>query len=381
MSKKTALVLTGGGARGAYQAGVIKGIAEILGEREEPPFRVIAGVSAGAINAAFLGAQHETFKRTAEGLCRLWGELRAKAVIKTDLLSLGMLGLRWAKDLGVGGLIGSGKVTHLLDSEPLKKLIAESVDFERIRDNVHSGKIDGIGFTATNYRTGTAVTFFDGKDQILPWARSSRIGRRAHLQIEHVLASASIPVFFKPVAISGTYWGDGGIRLGTPISPAIHMGADRVIAVGIRYPRSDAQVFEMNESKAPDAITLADIGGVLMNALFLDALDQDVERMERINSTLDLLPPEKAAKHPSQLRKIPILTVKPSRDLGGLAADQFSKFPAILRYLLKGTGASQNKGWDLLSYLAFDSSYTGMLIEVGYQDALARKDEILAFMS
>jgi NTE family protein len=292
---------------------------------------------------------------------------------------LALLGMRWLKDLTIGGVVGSGKVTHLLNSGPLRHLIESRVDFKQVEKNLLSGKLDGLCFTATSYRTGTAVSFFDGRPEITPWARSSRLGRRAHLSVEHVLASASIPVFFKPVLIEGTYWGDGGVRMGSPLSPAIHLGAERILAIGIRFPRPDSQVYQMNQSSIPTDITLADISGVLMNAIFLDALDADVERLSRINQTVDLLPPD--VKETYTLRKIPILAIRPSKDLGTLAAHQFDKFPAVLRYLLKGTGASRDKGWDLLSYLAFDKSYTDTLIELGHEDALAQRAEIEDFFS
>ena len=372
-----ALVLTGGGARGAYQAGVVRGISEIT--HEAFPFPVIAGVSAGAINGAFLGAQSGTFKESAESLCRLWSELHAPSVVKTDFLSLGRLGMKWVRELGLGGMLGKGTVTHLLDSGPLHELVRSKVDFSQIQRNIQAGHLQGIGFTATNYKTGTAVSFFDGRPEIAPWARSARLGRRVQLNVDHILASASIPIFFRPVPIGGSYWGDGGVRMSNPLSPAIHLGADRILAIGIRYARPDEQVFQMNEEMQPGSIALADIAGVLMNALFLDALDSDVERLTRINQTLDLLSPEVVANHPAKLRKIPLLVVKPSRDLGTLAADQLPKFPFILRHLLKGMGASSDKGWDLLSYLAFDSSYTNLLMELGYEDALRMREEISKF--
>jgi NTE family protein len=385
--KKIALVLTGGGARGAYQAGVLKGIGEILAsnghfkDHGEFPFSIISGVSAGAINAAFMAAQKKNFQTAAGDLCELWSKLRAKSVVKTDFLSLGMLGMRWVKDLSLGGVVGSGKVTHLLNSGPLRELVGNNVDFEQVRKNIDLGLLHGLCLTATSYRTGTAVSFFDGDPGIESWVRSSRIGRRSSLGLDHVLASASIPVFFKPVQLEGSYWGDGGIRLGTPLSPAIHLGADRIIAIGIRFARPDSQVFEMNQTPVPEDITLADISGVLLNSLFLDALDADVERLTRINQTIGLLPPEVTENGKFTLRKIPILSIKPSKDLGTLASHQFEKFPAVLRYLLKGTGASRDKGWDLLSYLAFDSSYTGNLIQVGYEDALAQRAEIESFLN
>jgi NTE family protein len=380
MIKKNALVLTGGGARGSYQAGVLLGIAEVLGDSQFP-FQIISGVSAGAINGAFLAGRQESFSDSVQHLCELWSELRTKAVVKTDPLSLGWLAARWMKDLGSGGAFGQGSATHLLDSTPLRELIRSHVDFQKLKSNVTSGQLHGVCFTATNYRTGTAVTFYDGAPSIEPWARSARLGRRVDLALEHVLASSSIPIFFKPVPSSGSYWGDGGVRLGTPLSPAIHLGADRILAIGIRYARPDERVYQLNEGGALGEITLADIGGVLMNALFLDALDSDVERLQRINQTVDLLSSEKTVQHPAKLRKIPLLAIKPSRDLGSLAADQFKNFPWVLRHLLRGTGAGKDKGWDMVSYLAFDRSYTSKLIEVGREDALKLREEILRFFT
>lgn len=378
MTQKIAIVLTGGGARGAYQAGVLKGIADVLGPKaqERFPFSIISGVSAGAINAAFLGGHAGNYATAATELCQLWGELKTKAVIKTDFLSLSSLAGRWLKDLSTGGVLGRGKATHLLDSTPLRDLISKRVDFSQMKENVRSGLLEGISFTATNYLSGTAVTFYDGSEKIQPWMRSSRMGKREELTLDHVLASASIPVFFKPVQIGKSFWGDGGIRQSTPLSPAIHLGADKIIAIGIRYARSEAQTVELNQQAPPSDITLALIGGVLLNALFLDALDADVERLERINQTVELLSQELAAKHPAKLRKIPLLAIKPSQDLGSLAANEIEKFPWILKHMLRGTGAGNNHGWDMVSYLAFEESYTSKLIEVGFEDAVRARDEI-----
>jgi NTE family protein len=383
MNKKTALVLTGGGARGAYQAGVLKGIAEIT--LEKFPFQIITGVSAGSINAGFLGSKPGPFSTVAELLSKFWVGLKPDDVIKTDMMTLGGLGFRWMRDLSTGGNLGrESRVTNLLDSSPLKDFLGKRIDFGGIRRNIQAGDLHGICFTATNYRTGTAITFFDGDPAIAPWSRSARLGIRAELTLDHVLASSAIPVFFKPVLIGNSYYGDGGVRSSTPLSPAIHLGAERVLAIGIRYSRSDAMVSQMHvssEHSKPLEITLADIGGVLMNAVFLDALDADVERMLRINQTVELLPPERASMQPYRLRKIPLLAITPSKDLGSLAADQFSKFPRIMRYLLKGTGASDTKGWDMLSYLAFDKSYTSLLVELGYEDALRSREKIQEFFS
>ncbi len=375
----TGLVLTGGGARAAYQAGVVQGIAEILGPDGESgnPFPILAGVSAGAINSAFLAAGAEDFQGTAARLARMWRGLRSQQVMRTDVASLGGLGARWLGALSFGS--GREPLNYLIDASPLRGFLANEIDFGAIAAHVEKGDLRGIGVSATNYATGTAITFFDAHPGVAPWTRSSRIGKRARVELAHVLASAAIPIFFRPVFVDGAYFGDGCVRLNTPLSPAIHLGADRVIAVGIRHQRSDATTRGLNETPATEPVSMADIGGVMLNAIFLDSLDGDLERMERINRTLELIPPARLAQDFS-LRRIPVLAIKPSVDLGTLAREQFDRFPWMLRHLLAGLGASRERGWELLSYLAFDESYTGALVDLGRSDALARASEIRDFM-
>ncbi|MBC7397369.1 MAG: patatin-like phospholipase family protein, partial [Bdellovibrionales bacterium] len=205
-------------------------------------------------------------------------------------------------------------------------------------------------------------------------------GIRTPLSVEHVMASSAIPVFFPPVKLEGAPYGDGCIRLTSPVSPAIHLGSDRIIAVGVRYLRSHTQTIEINQTVKRDDLTIAEIGGVLLNAVFLDSLETDIERMERINSTLSHLTPEVLAKMPNQLKQIPILTLRPSQDLGQLARGTLKEFPTLIRFLLKRVGAKEDKGWDLLSYLAFEKGYTTQLINLGYDDTIRKKEAVLEFM-
>jgi NTE family protein len=376
------LVLTGGGARAAYQGGVLRGISEILSEEgiDENPFHVIAGVSAGALNGVFLGASGKSFSKTTHDLYQLWDDVEPSTVLKSDVRTLAKIGLGWIRDLTSGGLGGPPQSTCLLDTSPLRDFLGDNLNFDSLRHNIESGNLRGIAVSATNYSTGTAVSFYDAAPEVENWARSSRIGERSKIKLEHVLASASIPIFFKPVRIAQSYFGDGGIRLSTPLSPAIHMGAERILTIGIRYYRSVEETFQLNLTQKMDTITLADIGGVLLNALFLDALDADIERLERINKTLSLLPPERKVEAPHFLRPIPLLAVRPSQDLGLLASEQFHRLPTLLRFLMKGVGASPEKGWDFVSYLAFDHAYTGILLKLGRADALAHKQELLDFL-
>lgn len=375
---RTGLVLTGGGARSAYQAGVIRGIAELLSDAKWP-FQVIAGLSAGAINGAFLASQRGGLGRTAGRLWEMWDGLEPRDIFRTDRRSLLGIGARWLADLSLGGLLGSSRSTYLLDTTPLRALLARELDPDALRQNLDSGRLHAFGVTATSYLTGTALTFFDGAKSLQPWQRNTRAGVRRRVGVDHVLASAAIPLFFPPVNIGGVFFGDGGLRLDAPLSPAIHLGSDRVVAIGLHYSRPLDETRRLNRDGHMTEISAVDVAGIALNAVFLRTLEADVERLQRINRTLHLL--RSRRRRSSPLRAIPILVLSPSQDLGQLASERFRNFPFALQYLLRGIGASPVKGWDLLSYLAFDKAYTGALLRLGYADVLRRKAEVVAFFN
>ncbi|MDR3606393.1 MAG: patatin-like phospholipase family protein [Oligoflexia bacterium] len=381
ISQKIGLVMTGGGARAAYQAGAVRAISDILGKDEPNPFQVITGSSAGAINGAFLASRGHNFAEATQILWDIWSELRLEDIFRTDTFSFVRQGAQWWRDLSIGGLLGSSRVTYLLDAAPLRRFLSDKIDFANLKEEIRIGRLRGVAVSATNYRTGSTVTFYDGVPEIEPWQRTSRIGLRTELRLSHILASASIPVFFEPVPLEDTFYGDGCMRLGTPLSPAIHLGAERVIAVGVRYFRPEQTVLEMNRKLKMKFITLADIAGVILNSVFLDSLDADLERMERINQTLSLLSEEAIRRHPQKLRSIPVLALRPSEDLGILASRQMKSFPWIFRHLMRGIGASHNQGLDLMSYLAFDRTYTRQLLDLGYADTWAIRDEVREFFT
>jgi NTE family protein len=374
------LVLTGGGARAAYQVGALQALAEIA-DFDATPFRVLTGVSAGAINAAYLAAHAENFRAATRNLWDLWHGLGAPQVFRSDARNLTSIGTRWIRDLAMGGMLGAGNINYLLDTSPLRTYLGDRMHIERAREHVASGRLRGVAASATSYLTGTAITFFDAAPEVREWARSTRIGLRTHLRLEHVLASAAIPIFFAPVQVDGVPFGDGCVRMTAPTSPAIHLGASKIIAIGIRYARSGEQTVLMNTNLQAERVTLAEIAGVLLNAVFLDSLDADLELLERINQAMALIPQPERARLPQQLRPIPALALRPSQDLGRLAADQYDNFPRMLRYLLRGIGATGATGWDLLSYLAFEPGYIDRLLELGYDDTLARRTEILEFLA
>ncbi len=375
------LILTGGGARAAYQVGALRAIVEVVGDGRNP-FPVITGVSAGAINGAALAASADDFSGGVRRLAATWLTLNPERVYRTDVLSVASIGGRWIRNLTSGGLVTLRQVNHLLDTTPLRELLTERIPLDTIPGHIAAGRLRALGVTATSYLTGTAVTFFDGPPGLNAWARSRRLGRHERLTIDHVMASAAIPVFFPPVRLGDTYYGDGQIRLTEPLSPAIHLGADRLLAVGVRYLRTAEETQSLNTDQAAQRVLpVSQVAGVLLNALFLDHLDSDTERLERINHSLGLATPKGGLQDESPFRVIPVLTLRPSRELGGLAADQMDHFPRVVRYLLRGMGAGRRGGSDLVSYLAFERSYVDRLQTLGYEDTLARRGELEEFFA
>lgn len=372
MKKKLGLVMTGGGARAAYQVGVVRAIYEIA-DRKHNLFEVITGNSAGALNSTYLAANAENWDVATHNLTALWGRVKPEHVFDLRARTISDLGLRWMSGTILGGLTPKGSsVNHLLDTAPLRKLALREINFNDIIENLQKGHIHGVALSTTNYNSGSNVVFYQGHEKIKDWARSDRFSFRTNLQIDHLMASAAIPFFFPPVKIGQSFFGDGCIRQTTPLSPAIHLGADKIIGIGVRYPRPQDQVRHMALSPFPDP-TIGQIAGVMLNAIFMDALEADVERMRRINELIA------EGAHP-ELKSVPILMIKPSRDLGKMSAEHVKELPQMLRYLLRGIGVAGNEGTDLLSYLAFDASYTKPLVELGYDDTMKMKEEIKRFI-
>ncbi len=377
---KTALVLSGGGARGAYQVGALRGLEELLREQRRLPFPILVGASAGSITNAFLATHAADFPAAVADLVEFWGTLQPEEVFRTDAGTLTRVGLSWAADLSIGSWIGTGRGKSLLVSDPLRGLLRDRLDMAAVGRSIERGLLRGLAVTTTSYRTGLAVTFFDAVPSIEPWVRSTRLGIRQSLTIDHLMASSAIPFFFPAVSIDGTYHADGCIRSNSPLSPAIHMGADRILAIGVRYPRPPDPPPTSAPVPADPYPATADTAGLLLNALFLEALESDVERMERINKTLELLPSAVIAKKATPLRRIPILVLRPSMDLCDLVLQTLDRMPYLLRHLFRGLGVTGKSGCDLLSYVAFDAEYTSRLLSLGYSDVKARSAEIAAFL-
>lgn len=378
-----ALVLSGGGARAAYQAGLLKALSDLLdGEGfKGQAFRVFTGESAGAINVSLLASYADDFAKGASELWDCWHDLEMHDILATDASALLANAARWAAELSLGGVFSKKKAVFLLDNSPLRDFLKPKIQFGRIKDLLHDNQLQGLGISVTNYATGSAITFYSSSEGVEGWSRSHRLGLPSELNLEHVMASTAIPILFPPVRIGQSYYGDGSVRLKAPLSPAIHLGAEAILAVGLRYFRTPQQTLEINESWKMPTISVADMAGVLLNAGFLDNLDGDLERLERINNTLKLIPKDKHRDLPNELRPIRTLAMRPSEDLGQLAAENTENFSAMLRFLLKGLGSTKGSGADLVSYLAFDKGYTRKLLQLGYADGQARKKELLGFFA
>jgi NTE family protein len=373
MSKKLGLVMTGGGARAAFQVGVVRAIYEII-EKKNKLFDVISGNSAGGINSCYLAANAENWDIATHNLRELWMRVKPQNIYDLRKRTISDIGMKLVSGTMLGGMMPKGNsINHLLDTTPLKHLAEREMDFAHIGKNIQDGFLHGVSLSTTNYNSGSNVIFFEGHKDIKDWARSDRFSFRTELRSQHLMASSAIPFFFPPIQIGHSFYGDGCIRQTTPLSPAIHMGADKILAIGVRHPHNQERMKSLAFAPFPNP-TMGQVAGVMLNAIFLDSLDSDVERLRRINELIS------EGTHP-ELKQVPIFMIRPSRDLGKMTTNLTSELPPILKYLLKGIGVSDTEGLDLLSYLAFDESYTKPLMELGYNDTYKMKDEILRFFS
>ena len=369
MKPRAGLVLTGGGARAAYQVGVVKAVRDILGRPARNPFPILCGTSAGAINAACLAAFADDFSRATGQLLAFWESMRCDHIYRTDASRVAASGARWLAALM---LFSRRNPVSLLDNSPLRELLEKNLRMERIQNHLDCGALYAVCVTASGYTSGQSVSFYQGGSGLEAWERNQRVGAAVRLKVEHLLASSALPFLFPAVKLHREFFGDGSMRQIAPVSPALHLGADRVLIVG-----SGRQSVPEARTRSNVYPSLAQIAGHALNSIFLDSLMVDIERMERINRTLKLIPPE--AMNDSQLRPIKLLFITPSQPLELLAARFLHELPRTVRFILRPTGALNRSGSNLASYLLFEQGFCRALINLGYQDTVRREAEVREF--
>lgn len=375
---ETGVVLSGGGARASYQIGVLRGVARILGRSSAAPFRVISGTSAGAINAAMLATHADSFRRGVARLTRLWRNIEVSTVYRADLATVSTHGMRWLSAVLIGGR-GPQRAASMLDNAPLGRLLRRELDLSLVQRRISDGQLHALAINATSYTTGHAVSFFDGAPSIAPWQRTRRRGERTTIRIEHLLASTAIPFIFPAVRLGSEYYADGSMRQIAPLSAALHLGTRRLLIVAVGQFIGQ-QVGSPVRARTPRYPSFAQVAGHALSSIFLDNLGADLERLQRLNQVLNLVSLERQHHHPD-LARVDALVVVPSRDLGQMAIEHQDRLPTGVRYLLRGLGSTEGSGANLLSYLLFDRRYCRALMALGYEDAIARRDEIAAFLS
>jgi len=374
-SPRTALILTGGGARAAYQVGVLLAVAKLAHHRQRNPFPILCGTSAGAINAAGIACLADNFGKAVAILAGVWRNMRAQDIYRADPIGIGVSGARWMSMLLLGWLIRNPP-RSLLDNSPLRDLLTRHLDFRGIERSIAKGALHAVSISASGYESGESISFFQAHPSAQPWRRVQRLGIRSRIGVDHLLASSAIPFIFPATRIHREFFGDGSMRQLAPISPAIHLGAERVLVIGGSQKNE-----HLDRRRVDTHPSLAQIAGHALSSIFLDGLAVDIERMQRINQTLSAIPPEIRENSGIPLRPVKTLIISPSERLDRIAAEHADALPWAVKSLLRGVGAMNRHGGALTSYLLFEKPFTQALIDLGYADTLARSTEVGDFLN
>jgi len=373
---KRAIVLSGGGARGAYQVGVLKALCEIA-DRENLPIdvKIFTGISAGAINAGFMASYAHDFREGVHNLVRLWSELTSDQVFASDIKHVARIAFQWMKEIPFGAITGTTPGRSLLDTSPLEKLIRDNLNFPNIKKNIDNGSLHAVAVTATDYGNSNSVTFVEGDESAQMWTKSRRMSTRATLDYSHIMASSAIPLLFSPVGVNGRFYGDGCVRNASPCAPSIYLGADKLLVVGVRMRALTSNDKRAAQAKAP---SVALVVNVLLNAILLDGIEMDVERLERMNGFVDQVP--RRFQEGLSYRSVMADLIAPSQDIGELAVDHSKELPAVIRYLIKGLGTLEDAS-EIVSYLLFEPEFCTKLVAMGYKDGMQEQEKLKAFLS
>lgn len=376
MAHRIGLILTGGGARAAYQVGVLKAISESLPRHVHNPFPIICGTSAGALNATALAVNAHSFRKGVQYTHNIWRNFHANQVYRTDVVGVFNNSVLWLSGLLMGSLgFRVPRQISLLDNSPLVELLEEVLPCEKIQENIDAGFLFALSVTASGYGSGQSVTFYQGVKDIMPWKRARRVGVPAKIRMEHLLASSAIPFIFPAVLINREYFGDGSMRQIAPLSSALHLGATRVLVVGVSHDDDYDPSKRQNSGGYP---SIAQIAGHALNSIFLDSMEVDLERVRQLNQLVKTMPDE--TREMLNLKQIDVLSISPSQSLEKIAERYAKELPWTIRCLLRLIGVRQHSGTSLVSYLLSEKKFCNAVIELGYQDALAKRDQIMAFL-
>ncbi len=373
---KTALILAGGGARAAYQVGALQALREMLPDPRANPFPIICGTSAGAVNAGALAVYSDDFANAVDNLQQVWRNFEPHHVYRADFPGVMANSLRWWASVLFGAFLKNRRIS-LLDNRPLEGLLSRTLDFGRIQANIEKGALDAVAITCSGYTSGQSCSFFQGAEQFEGWKRSQRIGIKTQIKVDHLMASAAIPFLFPPYHVNREFFGDGSMRQVAPVSPALHLGADRVVVIGTARIRNESP----ERTRGDLYPSLAQIAGHVMNSIFLDSLAVDLERLERINRTVSCSSPEALRRMGLTLHHVDVLVLTPSEPLEAIALKHVRSLPGTIRFLLRSVGAMRRGGANLASYLLFEQGYCRELIQLGYNDTMKRRDEVEAFLA
>jgi len=369
------LIMTGGGARAAYQVGVMRALYEMLPKSVRNPFPIICGTSAGAINAAVLATDGSNFRRGVRRLMTVWKNFHVNHVYRADAYGALANSARWMLAAVSAGRLSEGPVS-LLDNAPLARLLERHIDFPAIGRCVEAGDLTAFAVTCSGYTSGQSVTFYQGHASLAGWERARRVGVATNIGLSHLMASSALPFIFPPVHINREYFGDGSMRQVAPVSPALHLGADRLLVIGVgRQVRQASPRIQTNGYPS-----LAQIAGHALNSIFLDGLEVDLERLQRINRTLSAIPPESLQAQGVPLRTVDFRVLTPSVPLSQIATQYAHELPRVIRMLLRTVGGMKQTGSNLLSYVLFEKAYCRALIQLGYKDTIAQQEDLLRFL-
>ena len=371
--KKIGLVLPGGGARAAYQVGVLKAISELIPDSN--PFSIISGTSAGAINASLLASRSQSLKEAVEVLSGVWCNFKTNKVYRTETTVMLKSIFQWLLTVSSGGVLAKNPKS-LLDNSPLRQLLEDTINLEGIKNNINKGNLDAFAITAASYSSKKSVTFFQSEEDDIDWERFLRVGVKTDILIDHLMASIALPLIFPAVKINNEYFGDGAMRQATPLSPAIRLGAEKLLIINTDSKSPNNQLTDNQIYPS-----IGEVGGYMLDALFTGGLLSDLERLDRINQIIENSGNNSVQTSNKKMKHIDYCVISPSKDIKKIAKEHYKDVPYSIKLLMKGLGLKNRDDSELLSFLLFESSFTSSLIQLGFEDGMTNQSEIKAIVA